>query len=635
MTQNPAPADFALYLFERHPQPMYVFDRETLAFLAVNDAAIAAYGWTRDEFSGMTLRDIRRAEYVSELEDAVFRQPADQVSGRPWRHLQRDGSEIWVEISVADLDWAGRPGRLVTAVNVTEHVRTRKETERLLAELQAERSRLQLIVEGSEQVFFYVHGVDGIFEYVSPSVQAVLGYSADELIGRHYDVLSGNEDTSEEVRQHTDAALSSGGTQPPYFAFTRHRDGRMVVVEVTESPVLRDGVVAGVQGFARDITVRRELETQLLQAQKMEAVGRLAGGIAHDFNNILTAIRGHAELLLAGVEDVTLEDDIMSICRGAERATSLTRQLLAFSRKQVLRPRPLDLGQVVDGLSSMLERLLGTDVALRTEMAPDLWPVRADPTQIEQVVLNLVMNARDAMQRGEITVSMRNVAEADAARPAGLPPGEYVELAVADTGHGIDPSALPHVFEPFFTTRADGEGTGLGLATVYGITKQSDGHIFVDTEPGNTVFRIMLHRVHEQPSAVTDTTAPIRTMRGTETILLAEDEDAVRALIARVLRRNGYTVLDAPSGSAALELSRQHAGRIHMLVTDIVMPGMRGSELATLLLEERPDVRVLFISGYAESMIDRFKEMNAEGEFLEKPFTPFDLLRMVRKVLDQ
>ena len=624
---------------------MWVYDVETLRFLAVNGAAVRAYGWSREEFAAMTLRDIRDPEDVPALEREVGALQTKSPDRRRWRHRRRDGSIVHVEISAYDVAWQTTRARLVTVIDVSEQVAAEHEAaaartalERTVDALTESEQRYRLMVEGSEQVFFYTHDTAGIFEYISPSVEAVLGYSPHELIGRHYDVLSGDKSTAEEVRQRTDAALASGESQSPYVAYNRHRNGSTVTVELTERPLFRDGAVAGIQGFARDITGRHQLERQLLQAQKMEAVGRLAGGIAHDFNNILTAIRGHAELLLehTAPED-PVYDDVFEINRGAERATALTRQLLAFSRKQVLQPRVIDLGRTIRGVTAMLERLIGEHIALRTRSRDDLWAVRADPGQLEQVLLNLVMNAADAMPRGgDLTVDVHNVdVHAPDPRYPGLPPGQYVGFSVTDTGHGIEPADLPHIFEPFFTTKLEGEGTGLGLATVYGIVKQSDGHIYVDSEVGRGAkFLVLLPRVAATPAPEPVQVRRSTTSSGAETILLVEDEEPVRRLIQRVLRGKGYHVVEAANGPDAIELARSHAGRIHLLLTDVIMPQMSGSELAQRLRGERPQLPILYMSGYSEAMIDQFRDDRADAGFLEKPFTPFDLVRSVRTILD-
>ena len=382
-----------------------------------------------------------------------------------------------------------------------------------------------------------------------------------------------------------------------------------------------------------------QTQEQLTQARKMEAVGRLAGGIAHDFNNLLTVLIGRSQLLLRrlGAED-PVRADIELMEHTADRAADLTRQLLAFSRKQVLQPSVLDLNVVVANLAEMLRRLIGEDIALVTALDPALSHVKADPGQIEQIVMNLAANARDAMSKGgRLTLETAN-AELDAAyarRHVEVRPGPYVMLAVSDTGLGMSPETLTHIFEPFFTTKGPGQGTGLGLATVYGIVKQSDGHIWVYSEPGRgTTFKIYLPRVEE---AVDPSVARPRLpepARGHETILLVEDEPAVRDLARDVLRAHGYTVLEARHGREALLISERHSGPIHLMLTDVVMPEMSGRELANRLASLRPTMPVIYMSGYTDAAVVHHGVLDPGTTFLQKPFTPDALARKMRQVLD-
>jgi two-component system cell cycle sensor histidine kinase/response regulator CckA len=380
-------------------------------------------------------------------------------------------------------------------------------------------------------------------------------------------------------------------------------------------------------------------QDQLTQARKMEAVGRLAGGVAHDFNNLLTVMIGRSQLLLRRLEaQDPVRPELELIQEAAGQAAELTRQLLAFSRKQVLRPTVLDLNSAVAHLGAMLKRLIGEDIVLVTELAPALGCVKADPGQIQQVVMNLTANARDAMPRGgRLTIETANV-DLDATyarRHVGVPPGQYVMLAVTDTGLGMAPETQAHIFEPFFTTKGPGQGTGLGLATVYGVVKQSDGHIWVYSEPGRgTTFKIYLPRVNATvtPEETDPNGAPLSP--GHETILLAEDAPAVRALARDVLRAQGYTVLEAQHGREALTIGEQHAGPIHLLLTDVVMPEMNGRELAERLASIRPTTPILYMSGYTDNVVVHHGVLDRSAVFLEKPFTPAALVCKVRQVLD-
>jgi PAS domain S-box-containing protein len=414
-----------------------------------------------------------------------------------------------------------------------------------------------------------------------------------------------------------------------------------------EIPVLLSSLAHGatadspllLSAIARDLTEYKKLERQFQQAQKMEAVGRLAGGIAHDFNNLLTVITSYADLLL---EDFSPEDarreDMKEIQKAAVSAAGLTRQLLAFSRQQVLEPRVLDVNDVVASADSLLKRLLGEDIDLVTMLAPEVGAVMADRGQLEQVIVNLAVNARDAMpDGGKLTIETTN-AEMDEAYARTHPPaqpGRFVMLAVSDTGVGMDEQTLGRIFEPFFTTKEVGKGTGLGLATVYGVVKQSGGFIWVYSEPGQgTTFKIYLPRVEQPAEAVAPPAAPGKSLQGTETVLLVEDADPIRAVARKVLDRLGYTVLEAPNGEVALQVATRHQGPIHLLLTDVIMPELGGRRLADQLIALRPEVKVLYTSGYTDDAVVRHGVLNSGIAYLQKPFTPDALARKLRDVLD-
>jgi nitrogen-specific signal transduction histidine kinase/CheY-like chemotaxis protein len=389
---------------------------------------------------------------------------------------------------------------------------------------------------------------------------------------------------------------------------------------------------------ARDITERRHLEDQLRQAQKMEAVGRLAGGLAHDFNNLLTAVTGYAEILVNRLEPGDRNrKELEQILKAGQRATSLTQQLLAFSRRQRLEPKVLDLNAIVADLEKMLRRLIGEDIDLTVALAPDLGCVEADPSQVGQVLMNLVVNARDAMPRGgklTIATANREVAEADAR--VDLAVGSYVTLAVGDTGCGMDAETKARIFEPFFTTKSADNGTGLGLSMVYGVVKQTGGHIVAESEVGaGTTFTIYLPRVHVSNEEAQEPDVSAEPLQGSETVLLVEDERIVRDLAATMLRNRGYRVVEATSGSHALEVARNHDGPLHLLVTDVVMPGMSGCELADRIVAARPGIRLLYMSGYASDATAHHGMVDTHSAFLRKPFTPRALATRVRAALDE
>jgi nitrogen-specific signal transduction histidine kinase len=387
-----------------------------------------------------------------------------------------------------------------------------------------------------------------------------------------------------------------------------------------------------------DISERKWLETQLVQAQKMESIGRLAGGVAHDFNNLLTAIIGYTEL----AREMLSQEDAARAClenvvKAAERAANLTRQLLAFARRQVIEPRVIQINDLIQDIDEILHRLIGETIELTLRLAPEAGAVRVDPGQFSQVLMNLAVNARDAMPGGGkliIETETLVLGEAYARHHVGLTPGPYVMVAVSDTGAGIDPAILPHIFEPFYTTKETGKGTGLGLATVYGIVAQSGGHIWIYSEPeyGTTV-KIYLPRVDDAPTALPGEFTD-ESLCGTETILLVEDELLVRDIAAKTLRGQGYTVLEAANGKEALAVAEGYPGILHLLVTDVVMPQMGGRELAENLHARRPDLRILYTSGYTDDIIVHHAVLEEGQPFLQKPFTPVALARKVREALE-
>jgi len=421
----------------------------------------------------------------------------------------------------------------------------------------------------------------------------------------------------------------------------KRKDGTPLHVELIGRAVRNAaGTIESYETFVRDVTEQRRLQRELVQAQKMEAVGRLAGGIAHDFNNLLTAILGSAELALETLPAGAPErEEVDEVRKAALRAADLTRQLLAFSRQQVIAPKVLNPNDVVGGMDKMLRRLLGEDVELRAALASDLGVVKVDPSQLEQVVLNLAVNARDAMpDGGTLTIETQNI-ELDQQYVQGhlsAQPGPYVMLAVSDTGVGMDAGTQARIFEPFFTTKEKGRGTGLGLATVYGIVKQSGGLIWVYSEPGHgTAFKVYFPRVAAVAAPATASVAPPTSVRGSETILVVEDDETIRNLVLKVLKGNGYTVLAAANGDEAERVAGQHRGRIHLLITDVVLPGLSGPEVARRLVTTRTDTRVLYLSGYTNDAVLRRGVLEAGVAFLQKPFTPGVLGRKIREVLDQ
>jgi PAS domain S-box-containing protein len=511
---------------------------------------------------------------------------------------------------------------------------------RTVSRLASSEQRFRDLVEDIDAIVWEADATTWQFLYVSPKAEAILGYPSSQWFAEP-DFWANHlypDDREQAVELCRRAVMHCQDHEFEYRI--RAADGRVVWIR-DHVHVVSDsqGRATRLRGLMVDITEHKNLEAQLHQAQKMEAIGRMAGGVAHDFNNLLTAITGYCELLLSDMDAQDLRrSDVEEIKKAADRAAALTRQLLAFSRRQLLAPQVLDLNVVMANMDKMLRRMIGEDIDLVTLLDPALGRVKADPGQIEQVLMNLAINARDAMpQGGKLTIETANVDldETYARRHIAVSPGPYVMLAVSDTGHGMDEETKSHIFEPFFTTKEPGKGTGLGLSTVYGIVKQSGGDIYVYSEPGHgTTFKIYLPRVDASAEASAAAQAASNPVSGSETILLVEDDEGVQELIRRILERNGYTVLAARRGDEAVQIAEQHAAPIDLLVTDVVMPEMSGRELVKRLMALRPTVKVLYISGYADSAIVRHGVLEADATFLQKPFTPDELARKVRAALE-
>jgi PAS domain S-box-containing protein len=498
--------------------------------------------------------------------------------------------------------------------------------------------RLQAIIDAEPACVKIVSREGTLLEMNKAGLDMLGATDLSQLSGRPILDLVHPQDRSRYLEQHR-AAL--GGTPGRLEFRMKGLDGNRRWVDSRSVPF--DGSTDGsslqgaVLSVSSDITDRRRLEAELRGAQRMEAVGQLAGGIAHDFNNLLTAISGFTEMVLSTVDEADpRRADLVEVQKAASRAAALTHQLLAFSRRQMLQPKVLDLNDLVANIEKLLHRTIGEDIELTLSLDPKLEPVRADPNQIEQVMLNLAVNARDAMPHGghlRFRTEMVDVHQVGADERAPMPPGRYVRLTVTDTGSGIAPDIAPHIFEPFFTTKDRHRGTGLGLATVYGIVKQSGGYVWVTSEVGRgTSFEIDFPPVHEAVEAEGRPARPEPVAGGTETIVLAEDDGAVRRLASTALRQHGYTVLEARDGEEALQLALAEPLDIHLLVTDIVMPGLSGRELAARLTAARPGLRVLYTTGYADGLVAG--DVDRDTPLLAKPFLPKELIGLVRECLD-
>jgi two-component system, cell cycle sensor histidine kinase and response regulator CckA len=576
---------------------------------------------------GKPVRDFLAPEYrdaFRSLNDAVFRGESLIVE---FDIIGLKGTRLTVESHAGPLRDA--EGRIVGHLAVTRDITQRKQAEARLTE---SHNLLKSIVEQATDGIF-VKDLNGRYLLANSAVAKVAGKPLEEVIGKdQVNVFSAA--TAHQIRAHDQKAMDTGETEVFEVALAADKSRRILCTEAPYRDSL--GKTIGVIGIFHDITEYKQLEEQLLQLQKIEAIGRLAGGVAHDFNNILTIIGGYTEVALRQMPvHGPGRDSLEGIKNAANRAAGLTRQLLAFSRRQVLVPRVIELNAVVSDTLQMLERVIGEDVELVTSLDPALRRVIADPTQISQVILNLVVNARDAMPKGgTLTITSRNRDSRDDRRKTTLPPGAYVVLTIQDTGHGMAAETAKQVFEPFFTTKEMGKGVGLGLSTAYGIVKQSGGDITVESEAGRgATFSIYLpstdQELPEEPSVAAGKGAAC-----SETVLLVEDEDELREFIREVLVNQGYTVLEGRNGQQGIAVAREYSGIIDLLLTDIVMPGLNGTELADQLMMTRPKVKVLFMSGYAEPASVDLSKLSEEGRFLPKPFSIGDLTLKLRDLLD-
>ena len=553
--------------------------------------------------------------------------------GRPFDRSYRiirldDQSERWVHgLGRLEFDAYGKPRRMLgTIQDITTHKRD--------AEAQA---RLAMAVEQAAETIVITEP-DGTIVYVNPAFEKITGYSRAEAVGRNPRILkSGKHDAA--FYSQMWATLSAGRVWIGHI-INKRKDGMLYEEDATISPVHdAAGKLVNYVAAKRDVTNEAALENQLRQAQKMEAIGLLAGGVAHDFNNMLQSVLGFAELARGRVlPNHPIREDLDEILRSAGRAADLTKQLLTFARKQAITPRVLYLNDVISTSLKMLRHLLGEDIRLVLQPGGGLWPVKMDSSQIDQLLANLCINARDAITgTGTITIETVNqsIDEAYCFRQANAIPGDYVLCRVSDDGCGMTKEVQAHIFEPFFTTKNVGEGTGLGLATVYGIVKQNRGFITVYSEPDKgSTFCIYLPRFRDEASRTAMTAEAPKTPCGTETILLVDDEMGVRTIVSRLLKHFGYTVLTAEGPEMALRIAAQYTGPIHLLLTDMAMPGMNGRDLAVKLAETRPATKALFMSGYASTAITQSDLSSAIVAFVAKPFTPDELARKIREMLD-
>ena len=578
------------------------------------------------------------ASFASLMIAAILGVVVTRSIARPLARLQSgtqalSEGRLGVQVEVQGTD---ELAQLAAAFN-----RTSRELNDLYGRMRASEARFRSLIENASDLIVIVN-MRGEIRYASPSALRVLGFPGEALQGKSLRDLVDQEDLPA-----FDALLAgrpNAGQSPHFEIRVRHSDGSLRVLEGVVTDLWDDPHISGIVVNARDVTERKaaeqvlhEREEQLRQAQKLEAIGLLAGGVAHDFNNLLTVINGYSEFLLAAMDPGESQYAYAkSIRQAGERAAALTRQLLAFGRKQMLRPANLDLNEIVSEVAGMLLRLIGEDIELVSKLDPQIGGVEADPNQIHQVLINLTANARDAMPRGgRLTIATANVVlDAPLGRAdVEVPAGRYVLLSIEDTGSGMDEATRQRIFEPFFTTKKDGKGTGLGLASVYGIIRQSGGHIVVESAPGKgTVFQIYLPRI-ERAADSPNPPELAQAAAGTETILVVEDEPEVRQIATRALRDCGYRVMEAADAREALARFGESSGRVHLLMTDVVMPGMTGVDLSRQLLSLDAQLKTIYVSGYADSMLLRQGEMVPGAGFLQKPYRPSELAAKVRQIL--
>ena len=620
-------------LFENAGDAIFIED-ENDRILDINNRACDLLGYTREELLQMYVPDLQAPELRGQ-KGSVIRDELDRRGGLPFEtiNIRKDGQYVAVEVMTVLLS-ADNDNRVLSIVrDITERKKAAADQERLRQAI--EQSGETIVITDSQ----------GIIQYANPTFSHVTGYSLQEAVGKKTNILkSGKHDES--FYRGIWATISSGKTWQGQMT-NKKKNGLLYTEEATISPVMgSDGKVVNYIAVKLDITEKLKIEqerlllqSQFIQAQKMEAVGRLAGGVAHDFNNMLGVIIGYSELILQQMDlSQQFHAEMEEIQKAARRSADLTRQLLTFARKQTVAPQVLHLNNIIDGMLNMLRRLIGENINLIWVPGSGLWPIKMDPSQIDQILANLCVNARDAIAGvGKLTVETENASfdQEYCESHAGALPGEYVRISVSDTGIGMDKQTLTHIFEPFFTTKGVGEGTGIGLATVYGAVKQNNGYINAYSEPGRgTTFTIYIPRHIEKITETRTTKSAEPVLRGNEIIILVEDESTLLALSKTMLERLGYTVLAADTPSKAIHLAGEYYGQIHLLATDVIMPEMNGLQLSTRLMENRPEMKCLFMSGYTANIIANQGVLKEGVSFIQKPFLLKELAAKVREALE-
>jgi two-component system cell cycle sensor histidine kinase/response regulator CckA len=608
-------------------------------FFNVNDATCRLTGYTREELLLLSVSDVD-GSVASEKWGAAWSELQKRGAKSFESNLRRkDGTEIPVSVSTNLLQGEDREFSCTFLQDIRQQKLAQDRQQALAAERDSLLQRLQLQIQRMPLAYMLLDVDFRVIDW-NPAAEMIFGYRKEEVVGMAPPFAEIVPQAFGPQGKAILSRLQHGDMSAHFTNDNLTKDGRTITCEWINTPIESpDGLFKGLLCLAQDISERRRLESQLRQAQKMEAIGNLAGGIAHDFNNLMTVVTGYSQFVLDRVdEESPLRSDVEEIKKAGQRAASLTRQLLAFSRRQILSPELLDLGDVVSNIKEMLERLIGENIELDVTRETNLRRVKADPGQLEQLIMNLALNARDAMPNGgKLLIETGNIDldEVYCSLCSDVPPGPHVLLAVSDTGTGMDAETQSHIFEPFFTTKEQGKGTGLGLSMVYGIVQQSGGSICVYSEPGRgTTFKILMPQAKEDAGSCEAQESQDCPQPGFETVLIAEDEDMVRTLTRRILEAHGYRILEARDGSEALEIAEQHIGPVHLLLTDVIMPKMSGRELAQQLQKRRPEIKVLFMSGYAENLVSHQGILDANVVLIEKPFSEEGLLQRIRTILD-
>ncbi len=622
-------------VFNASSDCIFIHDGNTGEIIDVNRSAEEAFGYTLEEMKKLDVGDMTvneppytRKEAFEHFQKAVVEGPQKFE----WLAKSRSGKLIWFENSLLYTSLAGQDSMLVTGRDITQ----RKEAEERYQNIATE---MEGILNSLPDAVIYAD-TGRVIRKVNPAFNRIFGYQPGEVIGKSTRLIYRSEqEFLEQGRIRYNAQASE--MRPPYEILYLRKDGTEFITETVGSTVRNArGEVVGLLALIRDITGQKQMQERMRQMEKMESVGRLAGGVAHDFNNMLNVILGHTEMALDGLDPSSpLREDLEEVKKAGERSASLTKQLLAFARRQTIAPKVLDLNETITSMLKMLERLIGESIELIWEPGSDLTPVCIDPGQVDQMLANLAINARDAIGhnpgRVRIETASASFSEDYCSAHPGYTRGDYVMLEVSDNGCGMDEETRLHIFEPFYTTKEGGQGTGLGLATVYGIITQNGGFINVCSEPGQgTTFRIYLphHTGKKLPHSIK--TPGILTKRGSETILLVEDEPSILKMVTMMLEMEGYKVLPAGSPGEAIRTAREHSGEIHLVVSDVVMPEMNGRDLARNILSLYPMVKRLFMSGYTANVIAHHGVLDEGVNFIQKPFSRGELAAKIRMILD-